>query len=203
MLSMTDTDARISLATPDDVKTVTTQTLNIWAGALSPLWLPFWAASSAGIGLWGLSQAVKRGFGNLPDAGDTVLAAKWPGFALTLPAPAAKAVEDVVVEAPKAAAKTVKKAVETIAEVVEDAPEVLTEAANTAIAVSEDTAQAVRDEIAETVAEATAETVAACTPLIDPVTEVPVIPEVVEDAAETDLFKPLSAKVAPRRGKKR
>ncbi len=237
MLSMTQTDApRISFATPEDVKAVSAQTLNIWTGALSPLWLPFWAAATVGVGIWTFGQAVKRGFSALPLEGDTTLLTKWPGFALSLAAPAAKAIEEAaepdvaktaaaVEAAPKAAAKTAKKVVEAAEEVV--APvivpvETVAEAAEPIVAesiaavedaqeIAAETTEKVADTITATASAATADAVettteaveiAASETAIDPV--VPsVVSKVAEEEAEATLFKPLSAKVAPKHGKKR
>ena len=216
MLSMTQTDApRISLATPEDVKAVTAQALNIWTGALSPLWLPFWAATTVGVGIWTFGQALKRTLGGLTVETDTALLTKWPGFAL--PLQAAKAIEEtaapavaeavaVAEEAPKAAVKTAKKATEAVAEAIAPVEAVEPVAAETvekvADAVTETAAESVEAtaDIAET---ATSETAATLDAVIDPATEAPVVPEVAEEAAETDLFKPLSAKVAPKHGRKR
>jgi hypothetical protein len=51
---------------PEDVTKSSHRVMNFWVGAMSPLWLPFVAASSFGIGAWmltkGMSEALtKRG----------------------------------------------------------------------------------------------------------------------------------------------
>jgi len=93
MLSMTDADTTISFATPDDVRQASEKAVNIWVGALSPLWAPFLAATAAGLGFWSMSQAMKRGLGFAGIEGltpDTHLFARWPGFALPFATPWSK-----------------------------------------------------------------------------------------------------------------
>jgi len=180
MLSMTEIDSpTYSLATPNDVKQASQKALNIWVGALSPMWVPFWAATSFGLGAWALTQSLGKAEG----LRDLPLASQWPGFSGTW------AKEALKVEAEVAApVEAVVEAVETVAEpVVEAVAETIAEAP----AKVEETAEAVADkveEVAAPVVEAVetqaAEVVAEAAPLIDPVAEVPVVPEVVEAIAE-------------------
>jgi hypothetical protein len=46
--------------TPEDLRQVSQKMLTVWAGAVSPLWMPFFAATSFGIGTWAMIQAMQR-----------------------------------------------------------------------------------------------------------------------------------------------
>jgi hypothetical protein len=62
MTSMTDTPFYFvtpPAMLPDDVKKASERMMNLWMGAMSPLWAPFWAASSFGVGMWALARNVK------------------------------------------------------------------------------------------------------------------------------------------------
>ncbi len=100
MLSMTDMDApTISLATPEDVKAASEKAMNFWVGALSPLWVPFWAASTVGVSVWALAQGLKRtGMATAHLDADVPLATKWPGFDLPFATPWSKAWGEAAVE---------------------------------------------------------------------------------------------------------
>jgi len=76
-------------ATPEEIKAASEKAMNFWVGALSPMWVPFWAASSFGLGAWAMSQNVTKKMGegfvtpdallkDMPTFG--AMAAKWPGF---------------------------------------------------------------------------------------------------------------------------
>lgn len=174
MATFSDTTVSISLATPDDVRELSQRSLNIWAGAMSPLWAPFFMAASFGVGVWSLGQGMARSLGGTLYDRDLPLAAKWPGF---LPAPASDAV------------KTVEAATETVAETtLAPLTEIVEATADTASDLSSETLQqaaetvdVLRDEAAEK---------ADTKPLIDPVTEMPVIPGVIEAIAEPKLLTP-------------
>lgn len=78
MLTMTDMESpKFPFATPEDIKAASEKALNFWVGALSPMWVPFMAASSFGLGAW----AVTRGLAKGGDMADLPLATRWPGFA--------------------------------------------------------------------------------------------------------------------------
>jgi len=61
MTSMTDTAGfpAFSLELPDDVRAASERALNLWVGATSPLWMPFWAASGFGVGMWSLLRGFR------------------------------------------------------------------------------------------------------------------------------------------------
>ncbi len=180
MSTMTQTESpTYSFATPDDVKQLSQKALNIWVGAMSPLWAPFWAASSFGLGVWALTQSLTKAEG----LRDLPLASQWPGFSGTW----AKEALQVVADPVAAATEVVEPVAETVSEAVAEAP---TKAVEAVEAVAEEPAKAV-----EAVETAAAEVVAEATPLIDPVTEVPVVPEVVESIAEAPAVAELAEPV--------
>ena len=137
MLSMTDYPTPKFPATPEEVKVASEKVVNFWVGALSPMWVPFWAASSFGLGAWAMTQSLSKSDGLLKDIPQmTDLAGKWPGFgvwgASTAAAePVAKAAEkeiaamaDETAEMAKTTVKAAEEAVEKMADTVaEVAPE--------------------------------------------------------------------------------
>ena len=61
MLSLTSDDLpKFTYPTPEDMKGAQEKALNVWVGATSPLWAPFWLASTVGIGLWAMGQGFRR-----------------------------------------------------------------------------------------------------------------------------------------------
>ena len=66
MLSMTDSlppkfpMMTPPLMTPEDMQKASEKAINFWVGALSPMWVPFWAASSFGLGAWAMTRNMKR-----------------------------------------------------------------------------------------------------------------------------------------------
>jgi|GEM_PF-983011 len=131
MLSMTDYPTPKFPATPEEVKAASEKVVNFWVGALSPMWVPFWAASSFGLGAWAVTQSLSKSEGLLKDMPQMAdLANKWPGFngvwtaARTEAAETAESVTESVVGAAKATAKAAENTVEKAADaVVEAAPE--------------------------------------------------------------------------------
>ncbi|MBP2160711.1 MULTISPECIES: hypothetical protein [Asticcacaulis] len=227
MSTYTDT-VRISLATPDDIRELAERNLHLWVGASSPLWAPFWTAASFGVGLWSLGQAMARTMGDTIYDRDVSLALKWPGFeALPKPVeahePTGEVVEktaDIVEDAVAAAGDAVDKieavtaeAAETAVDTAETAP-ALVEEAKDAVETMADEAGAKTSATAKASAELAKKAAAATLdllgqpavpagetrPLIDPVTEKPVIPAVVEATAEPKLPMPKPAPRRPRKG---
>jgi hypothetical protein len=216
MLSMTDMDAppnealKLSLATPEDVKAASEKAVNFWVGAMSPLWVPFWAASTVGVSVWALAQGLKRTGMSAEIDPDAPLATKWPGFDLPFATPWSKGWGAAAVELDE----TIEYVKETVAEPMQLAieaeqkiEEALFPVAETAKASVETVAEAVSPEPvaspiptveipAEPVVKKTAKKVAD-TPLIDPVTETPVIPSVTEATAE--ITPPEALMPAPRK----
>lgn len=45
---------------PEELRQASEKMLNFWVGASIPLWAPFFAAASFGIGTWALTQAMQR-----------------------------------------------------------------------------------------------------------------------------------------------
>lgn len=59
MVTITDNETlKLSLATPEDIKEAAEKLTHFWIGAFSPLWVPFFAATSVGLGSWALSSAL-------------------------------------------------------------------------------------------------------------------------------------------------
>ncbi len=221
MLSMEMDAPKISLATPDDFKDASQRAMNIWVGAMSPLWAPFWAATTFGVSLWALGQGLKRSViaDELLDK-DAVLALRWPGFAVPFATPWSHSYGEVVeqvdaleavaydaLSAPvqlafeteeklEAAADEAVRAGEAVIGDAKDAPATLFEAAEaaaeTALAPVHAISEAAKD-AADTLAEETTQATEAALdsaqdatkPLIDPVSEAPVVPAVAEATAET------------------
>ncbi len=140
MLSMTDYPTPKFPATPEEVKAASEKVVNFWVGALSPMWVPFWAASSFGLGAWAMTQSLSRNEGLLKDMPQmTDMAGKWPGFGVWGASTAAaesmvKATEDqvrttadktadVAKTSVKAASVTVEQAAGTVVEAVKTTPE--------------------------------------------------------------------------------
>ena len=66
------TETRFYLMTPpvmqpEDVRKASERMMNLWLGAMSPLWAPFWAASSFGVGVWAVSHNLKPAEGLLTE----------------------------------------------------------------------------------------------------------------------------------------
>lgn len=236
MPTMTDTDAlSFSFAAPEAFQEAAQKAVNFWVGAASPLWAPFWAAASVGVGVWTVSQGFTRTLGGTLYDRDLPLVVKWPGF---MAPPAPERLTEATVEALEApvelaeqAASPVVEAVEAVAETVgtsvieaaESAVEAVSEPAKVVAEASEDTISAfepakvieaeekAEEAVSQVVAETDETAVAAAEaitkaepvveetrPLIDPVTEVPVIPAVAKALAEPKLPMP-----NPRKTRKR
>ncbi len=66
MLSLTSDDMpNFTRHTPEEIRGAQQKALNLWVGAISPLWAPFWLASAVGVGLWSLGQGFRRFEGTL------------------------------------------------------------------------------------------------------------------------------------------
>jgi len=72
MLSLTSDDMpNFTYASPEEMRGAQEKALNLWVGATSPLWAPFWLSSAVGIGLWAWSQGFRRvqeTVGAMPDS---------------------------------------------------------------------------------------------------------------------------------------
>lgn len=123
------------MATPEEMKEASEKVMNFWVGALSPMWVPFWAATSFGMGAWAMTQSL----GKTEDLmKDVPLAAKWPGFS------GKRAAEDAVHAAEKT--ETAGEKTETAVEKTETAVEKAVEPVKaTADAVVEDTGSILED----------------------------------------------------------
>ena len=119
MLSMTDYPTPKFPATPEEVKAASEKVVNFWVGALSPMWVPFWAASSFGLSAWAVTQNLSKTEGLLKDMPQMAdMAGKWPGFTGVWGAAAARTEAAV-----KAAEDTAEKTAEAVVETVEAVPE--------------------------------------------------------------------------------
>lgn len=117
MLSMTDfqTPKFPPVATPEEMKAASEKVMNFWVGALSPMWVPFWAASSFGLSAWAMTQNLAKSEGLLKDM---PLAGRWPGFNGVWGAAA-----NLQDEAVKTAEAVTEPAKEAVAEAVQAVPE--------------------------------------------------------------------------------
>jgi len=97
MLSMTDYPTPKFPATPEEVKAASEKVVNFWVGALSPMWVPFWAASGFGLSAWAMTQSLSKSEGLLKDMPQMAdMADKWPGFwAVSRPDAAVETVDTV------------------------------------------------------------------------------------------------------------
>lgn len=156
-----------AFATPEDIRKASEQAMNLWIGALSPMWVPFLAASGFGLTAYSAGKTLQKEL-----LEDMPLAARWPGFTPLW------GQHDFTPESFEAPAEAV---VETAAEAVESGGEPVVEAAR----------------MLTDVAETAVKPVQAMTEVVmDPVTETPVVPAVVEAIAEPVLV-PEPAPVAP------
>ncbi len=61
MLSLTSDDMpNFTRHTPEEIRGAQQKALNLWVGAISPLWAPFWLASAVGVSLWSLGLGLRR-----------------------------------------------------------------------------------------------------------------------------------------------
>lgn len=75
MLSLTSDDMpNFTYASPEEMRSAQEKALNLWVGATSPLWAPFWLASAFGVGLWTLGQGFKRAQGAIGAGPETPVA---------------------------------------------------------------------------------------------------------------------------------
>jgi hypothetical protein len=164
MLSMTNypTPKFPTLATPEEVKAASEKVMNFWVGALSPMWVPFWAASGFGLSAWAMTQSLTKSEGVLKDMPQMAdMAGKWPGFgawsatkaeaAVTAGAeavaemtePVIKAAKSAAIAAPKTAAATTGKVMDNASDLAETsvkaAEEAVEKSAGTVVAAVEAT----------------------------------------------------------------
>ncbi|MGA9659197.1 MAG: hypothetical protein WBQ60_08890 [Asticcacaulis sp.] len=159
------------IATPEEVKAASEKVMNFWVGALSPMWVPFWAASSFGLSAWAATQSLAKGEGLMKDM---PMAGKWPGFdgvwgKTMSPAEAEEAVEEAVApvaEATEAAEADVAETLEAVVDSVVDATVTVTEEAG---ALKQAAVEAVEAETAETAAKAEDATPPAVKPVAEKV----------------------------------
>ncbi|WP_349321654.1 hypothetical protein [Asticcacaulis sp. MM231] len=107
------------VATPEEMKAASEKVMNFWVGALSPMWVPFWAASSFGLSAWAMTQNLAKSEGLLKDM---PLAGRWPGFNGVWGA-AANLQDEAVKTAEAVTEPVVEAAKEAVAEAVQAVPE--------------------------------------------------------------------------------
>ncbi|MDV6333096.1 hypothetical protein [Asticcacaulis sp. 201] len=132
-----------TVPTPEEMKAASEKVMNFWVGALSPMWVPFWAASSFGLSAWAMTQSLGKSEGLMKEIPEMAkMAPKWPGFmgvwgALTpsqsldktvdavkpVVEAADAAVVDMVTSTAKAAEKVVDEASGAVVQAVDAAPE--------------------------------------------------------------------------------
>ncbi|MDI7774988.1 hypothetical protein [Asticcacaulis sp. EMRT-3] len=156
------------IMTPEDMQKASEKAMNFWVGALSPMWVPFWAASSFGLSAWAMTRNMKPAESLMSEI---PAGAKWPSLFAAWGLEAGelheKAVEAVVktakeaapepevvapaMEAAEAVAETVIDPVIEVPVVVTPEPEAISEPAPMAVAAE---MAAVVDKTVETAAEA-------------------------------------------------
>jgi len=206
MLSMTDypTPKFPAMATPEEVKAASEKVMNFWVGALSPMWVPFWAASGFGLSAWAMTQSLSKNEGMLKDLPQMGELAKWPGFGGAgfggiWGAAAARteaAAEATAAAKTEAVTKTVEPVVKATKVAVKAAPKVAKAAAvktiDTTTAVAKTAVKAAGDTVAKAVDVALEPKVA-----FDPVIEAPVaVSEAVVEAPA--VLKAASPKIEPK-----
>jgi len=98
-------------ATPQDMKQASEKVVNFWVGALSPMWVPFWAATSFGMGAWAVSQSLGKSEDLLKDL---PLSTRWPGFMGSWQQAQTGSDSELEVSSPAFVAETATKPVKTV-----------------------------------------------------------------------------------------
>ncbi|MDC7683858.1 hypothetical protein PQU92_11255 [Asticcacaulis sp. BYS171W] len=183
---MTDTPTRFDapkFPTPEEIKAASERLTHFWVGACSPLWVPFFAATSFGVSTWMMSSALTKNvadndlYKDLPKGFVDMMALRHRWFqaadegahvledvgdavkeAAAAPVTMVLEAEAAVIESLKETAPVVAEAVETAQAVVEETVAETSEVVETAIVESVE-AQDVVAETAEPVVEAVAESV--------------------------------------------
>ena len=176
MTSMTDTPFYFvtpPAMLPDDVKKASERMVNLWMGAMSPFWAPFWAASSFGVGMWALARNVKPAESLMEDMKSDAwlgLFKSWGLEAGELHEKAVEAVEQASheAEAAPAVAEAVAAPQETVSESMAEAAEI---AAETAQSLSEAAPEMAEPEIAESASVVTEDAPAPVEALTEAVSE--------------------------------
>jgi hypothetical protein len=161
MTSMTETPFYFvtpPVMLPDDVKKASERMMNLWMGAMSPFWAPFWAASSFGVGMWALARQMKPAEGLMDDMKSDAWLGLFKSWGLEAGELHEKAVEAVVQTTHKAEAAS-EAATERVVEAQTTAGDAVTEVAEVVQTGAED-ASAATAEIAETAASDIADTMA-------------------------------------------
>ncbi len=154
LLTATETEAlRFTAPSLDETRQASEKALNLWVGASLPLWAPFFAAASAGIGAWAMVRTWQRGEAFVREM---PLSAGWLKSDL-LP----EGVADMAAEAPVVAAAEVA---ETVAETTAPVADAVTEATAPVVETAAEAIEPVLEPVTETpvvpaVAEAVAEPV--------------------------------------------
>lgn len=186
MLTMTEKPKTLfPMATPEDFKQASERAMNLWIGALSPMWVPFMAASAFGMSAYVAGKTLQKDL-----VGDLPLAPRWPGFAPmwgqmgVAPDFTPQAFEQAIVDA--------AQAVEDVVAPVEAAMETMVKA--TMSTFTDATADVAGDTevVAHAVTEAAAETVVA--PEVLPVEVAPVETVAAPVLAEPVVTKPVAPK---------
>ncbi len=153
---------RLTVPSLDEARQSWEKAANLWVGASLPLWAPFFAAASVGIGAWAVVRTWQRG----------------EDLARQLPLAGGWLKSDLL---PESVAETVDTTVALATEAAETVEPIVT-AVGATVTQTVEAPAVMAAEIAETV-EPVAEAVAV-SPVLDPVTEAPVVPAVVEAIAE-------------------
>ena len=196
MLSMTDYPTPKFPATPEEIKAASEKVMNFWVGALSPMWVPFWAASGFGLSAWAMTQNLSKNEGllkDMPQMGD--MAGKWPGFGGIWGAAANRTeatmqdTTEPMVDAAKSVMEAAPKAAEAAADKTVD---ILSDTAESAIGAAGDAVEKAASTVVKAVKSAPEPKVA-----FDPVIEAPVA---ISDAAveAPAVLKAMAPKVEPK-----
>jgi len=154
MLNMTQSELpKFAFPSSEDIKTATERLTYLWVGACSPMWVPFFAATSFGVSAWMMSGAAARG-----SAGGDLYKDLPKGFV------------DMM-----SLRHSLYKAGEEAAHVLEDVNEVVREATVTPVMMAIEAEDAVVDALTEPAPEAVSESVPVPETLTEP--QVAAVPE--------------------------
>ncbi len=158
MLSLTSDDMpNFTYASPEETRAAQEKALNLWVGATSPLWAPFWLASTVGVGLWAAGQSFKRA----QEAISAVPASfgAWTGVAS--PTDVAGTVQTMVDDGLIAPMQAAGKAIQDMTTAVTPSPQAIADQMKTVGDEAEAAAEKTAAAVTRTFETATAETVAA------------------------------------------
>lgn len=176
MLTMTQSDLPpFSLPTSEEMKSATERLTHFWIGACSPMWVPFFAATSFGVSAWMLSGATARRAGSsdlykdLPKGFVDMMSLRQTWYKAS--EDAAHVLEEVNEAVREAAVAPVMAAIEVEDAVVDAFTELSEATASEAALVAESSPELAAEAVETEIASATSEAEAADDVLPEPVVE--------------------------------